>query len=520
MSNIFTIMDDAELTQDEVLKAELFCQQFLESRFPSVDFRQGTGIRDMVIRPAAVLLASINKATNTYFSDISIKDITDSTSEELTDMILSNFFIERKAGSNSKIMARLYFAFPGNIPANVQISRSAYFSTDNDRKFYPTAAISLSPPAETKLTGITYLQFDSAEDLWYADIEMESESADSNYDLEDGDLIYFTIFNPYFIKGEILYLISTAVEKETNREMIDRSYSAISTRNLINDPSIISRLNDMFNYIKNIKTVGMGDVDMYRDRVLVDNPITPEEKVGFSIGGKVDIYCHVDPVTQVRQLVTDAYGDIYVTGSVFSLIRSAITGNSNGDPDLIDYAVPFTVTNVGTTTYTNGVPVDPVADIGLSARQVLKVSYGVDLAFKTASFIIKRFGGLEDIQTFLDNSKNRVVCADYLARSYEPVVINIVAKTHNVVPTDLSTFDTEMKNHLDSIADGGELYMSAIYGILNSCGITDAQVPITVKCTYINKGLNKVETLLTDSYILKSTSRFVYDGAVITKAVD
>ena len=95
MSNIFTIMDDAELTQDEVLKAELFCQQFLESRVPSVDFRQGTGIRDMVIRPAAVLLASINKATNTYFSDISIKDITDSTSEELTDMILSNFFIER-----------------------------------------------------------------------------------------------------------------------------------------------------------------------------------------------------------------------------------------------------------------------------------------------------------------------------------------------------------------------------------------------------------------------------------------
>lgn len=517
MSNIFTLMDDAELTQDEVLKSELFCQQFLEGKFPDVDFRQGTGVRDMVIRPSAILLASINKAVTTYFSNMSIKDITDSTPEEMADKILSNYFIERKQGTNTIIKARLYFAFPGNMPANVQIPSNSYFSTDNERKYYPKASLILSPPVDVKLPNIIYLQFDSAEELWYADVDLQAEKPDLTYDLDTGDLIYFTIFNPYFIKGEILYLSANAVVKETNVQMIERSYSAISTRNLINDPSITSRLNDVFNFIKSIRVVGMGDTDMYRDRVKVDNPLNLEEKVGFSIGGKVDVYCHVEPVTQIIQFTTDVNGDIYIPGSVFAVSRSPISGNLDGTADTIPYAKVFTTTMSNCSAYVEGVPTDPIKDVGLSARQILKISFGNLYPHETASLVVKRFGGIQDIQDFTDSDRNRVVSADYLIRSFEPVIIKINAQTHTTPPVDLATFNEEIRQYIDSIPNGGDLYMSTIYGIMNSCGITDVVVPINVQCTSITKGLEMFTMGLVDSYKLKSTSRFVYDGLSISK---
>ena len=97
MSNIFGIMNELELTRDDVLQAEVFAQQYLESKFPEVDFRQGTGVRDMVIRPNATLIALVNKAITVSFEQMSIKDITNDTPEETADKILSNFFITRKA---------------------------------------------------------------------------------------------------------------------------------------------------------------------------------------------------------------------------------------------------------------------------------------------------------------------------------------------------------------------------------------------------------------------------------------
>lgn len=518
MSNIFTLIQDAEPTQDEILKSELFWQQFLEAKFPDVDFRQGTGIRDMVIRPGALLLATVNKGIDKYFSEMSVKDITDNTTEETADKIMSNFFIERKKGTSTIIKARLYFAFPGNIPANVQIPGTAFFSPDNEKKYYPLRSISLNAPSDVKIDGVIYLQFDSAEELWYADVDLQAEKANLDYDIDTGDLIYFTIFNPYFIKGEVLYLSTNAIEKETNTQMITRSYSAISTRNLINDPSIVSRLNDVFNFIKNVKVVGFGDVDMYRDIITVDNPLNTAEKVTFSVGGKVDTYCYVDPVTRIKQYTTDADGDIYIDGAVFSVARSAISGNANGDADLVPANQTYTVTMVDCTDYVDYNPVNPLLDVGLSARQRIKIHFGFDFANKTASFVVRHFGGLLDIQKFMDNTQNRVVCGDYLVRSFEPVLVKLNIKTHNTPPLDITEFETEMKQYIDSIPEGGDIYLSTIYGILNQTGITDAVAPIDVKCTHVDKGMTATVTQLTDAYKLRNTSRFIYDGITIAKA--
>lgn len=119
---------------------------------------------------------------------------------------------------------------------------------------------------------------------------MSSQSSDESFnDLTEGDLLYFTLFNPYFVKGKILYMSSPAVREETNLEMVERSYNSISTRNLINDPSITSRITDVFNYVKYMKVVGMGDPDMWRDYVQVegifDDPATEvPEKYRIHLG--------------------------------------------------------------------------------------------------------------------------------------------------------------------------------------------------------------------------------------------
>ncbi len=334
-TDLYTVLPGLEVSQDEILQAELAAQKILEAQYPDLDLRQGTGLRDLVIRPSATLLALVNKAVLYYFDQNTLPGITDSSPTEIVDKILSNWFVERKAGVKSVISARMYFA----VTKNVTIGTEVFFSPDNIKKFYPVSTYSFSP---------SDLQYETFSGEYYVDIDLVADKEGSDYDLTSGSLLYFSNFDAYFLRGEINYLKEISTVTESNSAFISRTQTAVSTRNLINVPSIEARLREDFNYITSVTSIGYGDPEMYRDQVQVMAPpaVNP---ILIHIGGKTDVYTRVPLQTQVLQYVTDANGVASIPGPFLEVKRSTFSGGAANDTVAVYRTVPITgITYVGT----------------------------------------------------------------------------------------------------------------------------------------------------------------------------
>jgi hypothetical protein len=93
------------VSQDDVLTAQNFLEQFLSDSIPDGDFSKGTALRDLTIGALAAVFAYLTKEQNTIQSRQSLKTIqetvVDADPTSLRDSItalLSNFFISLKPG--------------------------------------------------------------------------------------------------------------------------------------------------------------------------------------------------------------------------------------------------------------------------------------------------------------------------------------------------------------------------------------------------------------------------------------
>ena len=262
MADLYSVITGIQPDQQDIIEAELLAKQILEANFPDLDLREGTGIRDLLLRPAAFLLALCNKGFDTYFAQNTLAGIDNTSSGELVDDILGNLFLSRNLGTQAVINVRLYFARQ----KVVTLTTSASFSTDGTLLFFPI---------ETMSYPSTALQYDAFYNEWYLDVDMVAAEKGIEYNIGTGSLLYFTNFDPFFLRGEINFLSQASIAPETNLEFISRAESSISTRNLINKPSIDNRLRQDFNYLNRIVTIGAGDPEMFRDQVEVTGSVGP-----------------------------------------------------------------------------------------------------------------------------------------------------------------------------------------------------------------------------------------------------
>ena len=69
MSDLYSVIPALSPTSDEIVAAELLAKQILEAQFPDLDLREGTGLRDLVLRPTSYAFALLKKATDYYFAN-------------------------------------------------------------------------------------------------------------------------------------------------------------------------------------------------------------------------------------------------------------------------------------------------------------------------------------------------------------------------------------------------------------------------------------------------------------------
>jgi hypothetical protein len=352
--DLYSYLPGIELTADELLNAELLAYQILSAKFPDLDLREGTGLRDLVIRPNATLLAMTQKAMQFYFAQNTISGVTEDTPRVFVDKLLSNFFMSRKEGNQAVLNARLFFAKS----KSVSLPSDVFFSPDNTLKFFPSVSASYSEDQ---------LVYDSASNQYYLDVDLTAEKSGVAYNITGGSLIYFSSFDPFFLHAEINFLRQTAEDLESNSAFIKRTEDAISTRNLINVPSIASRLLEDIPLIEQVTTFGFGDVEMIRDQIKIYVPGVADP-VWIHNGGKVDVFCRTPLSSSIVQLLTDSTGKINLSGSIYKFNRSTLTGGQ--DPDTVPVLDQKSVTSL---TRTGSLATATVTAHGYSTGDVITI---------------------------------------------------------------------------------------------------------------------------------------------------
>lgn len=370
--DLYSYLPGIEVSANEILQAELLAYQILSAKFPDLDLREGTGIRDLVIRPSATILAMIEKALLLYFAQNTLEGVDNTTPTIFVDKLLSNFFVTRKQGNKSIISARLFFAKS----KAVGLPSDIFFSPDNSLKFFPATSVSFT---ESQLT------YDAGSNEWYLDVDLTAEKAGLAYNITGGSLIYFSNFDPFFLRADINYLKQVAEDIESNSAFINRTQDSISTRNLVNVPSIATKLLQDIPLIEQVTTFGMGDVEMIRDEVKILTPGVADP-IWIHGGGKVDVFCRLPLATSILQLTTDASGLINLTGSIYKFSRSSISGGSLADTlPLQDYK------SVTSLTQTAGTATATVTTHGYSTGDTISI-YGATPAGFNGDFVITNTG--------------------------------------------------------------------------------------------------------------------------------
>lgn len=282
------------VSQDDVLTAQNFLEQFLSDSIPDGDFSKGTALRDLTIGALAAVFAYLTKEQNTIQSRQSLKTIqetvVDADPTSLRDSItalLSNFFISLKPGRYARgtAVGHTSQALDIFIQPTQRFTKSPglVFAVDSTGT-YVIQRTELLPVTDSNGVVIEY-QFR---------IPLVALAIGPAFNIEPGLFSSFDAFSPYVTRIENTEKFAGGKSEESTAEVLARAPTAISIRNLINDRSIQAVLTDTFPDIKKLLVVGYGEPEMQRDTLEAVGP-----RLAVHVGGCTDIYVNLDIVEAV-----------------------------------------------------------------------------------------------------------------------------------------------------------------------------------------------------------------------------
>lgn len=452
--NLYETFTDLIVSKEDYTEAEVFTQQYLNALYPTLDLREGSPLRDIVIRPCATMIALVNKGVVKHFTDNTIAGATDATPTATVDALLSNFFLSRNMGGKTRILAQVRFSV--SIPSNaVSIPVTTTFSVDNTYKYSPVQATTLSITDGTlrlysDVTGTQY---------YFGNILLEAQDTGTASDVDVGqEFLFFTIFDPYFLGASVTSIQLAGVDAETNLEFISRAGNAISTRNLINEPSIAVQINAKFPTVKALTVSGYGDYEQFRDYRLLPLSTSPTP-VPVHLGGFVDLYVNTSLKEKLVRVVTGLDGSALIDfpHPVIEVDKPALgvkaTENTDGSPveeeDATLIIGDLNDLRMEDLQYSEISEVPWEFQTGFSTKQRLKAS-SAGVPFPPNSTFDLNFlywESIDSIQSFLDDPSIRVVAANYLARGYSVVEVFPTLRIVGGAPTDPDLI-TELKGFI------------------------------------------------------------------------
>lgn len=398
----YTISDE-----DITYAKNTLIQLLMDNGFDGV-LEDGSAVYDLLIKPNALIYALINKdiaRAKAYLSldaAAAIKDELGDEYDTIVDAILGNWFIERRDGKSSRGVIRCYFSKPLEV---IHINKNNTYFIIDDIKYIPQA--------DSTYTQVDFVKRDTGTVLSsnvYLDISVESELP-TDAKVMPGAQVSGYMNTMYFLNAEIINEFAHGESKENTETFINRAHDVITTRELITYKAINTVLVNEFDSLSEVFTAGYGDIEQIRD-------IRTFDRITVHVGNHADIYCKTPifktsntfkvNVDSLVHLETEE-GPIYVI-DVLDVIFHTVDETGNKVSKKLNYFVRYLDEGLwGSPRNTVSLYVDLEGEYLIDDTEV-------EVYYLTSNLV-------PEIQRFVSNDDQRVVCYDPLIKSKFPIII-------------------------------------------------------------------------------------------------
>ena len=458
----------------------------LRAKYPKLDFRRGTVLRDLLVdTDAAIGTLFAQQAEEQRLSSSLVELVRRSESGETVDAtdvaaIMSNFNMAPNNGTKAKGYVRVVVS---NKRDHVLL-KGIRFHTVDGIYFVSTSDVSASinPSGEQQVK-----QYEGVSNFWYL-VPVEAEAVGSAGNIGQGTALETPATIADFVSASAYTAFSQGSDLEALDKTVARIQDSLSVRSLTTKTGIESvvrdRLDDTENPVVAISVCGYGNPAQLRDK---------HNLFGVAVGGRVDVYVRnftnlpvTDSLVKTGKLISDPEADtgtfsISVPASEVPGIISVYSVSDADAQSLASYAFSATypadvsatwhdirVTDTDTVEAANTVWRGAdilVSDVPVS-EEVRKSRE------KTFRVVLTRLPAADELQSLVDDGTARNEGTDIVVRG--PMIVNVsikaVVRYSHATGFDKDKARADICSYVNTRGFVGRLARSEIASLLTDCG--------------------------------------------------
>ena len=508
----------SELTPQQVTDVELELVAMLQDVYPNLDLERGQVLRDLVLRPAAIVYALTNLTVDKARRSMSLSEIeADPTlaDTDTVDAVLSNFLMTRQAATVTTGL--LTIVVEGLITTSILANTT--FTDMNGNVFIVTDTYT-GVTSQSLVISTTDRLLRARSDGRYAfTIPIVAQTA--GYIAVQRDT-RFTL-SPQIARLYDAYAESDFTpgrDEQSNAQLVNELKNGITAKSMGGRQQVDALIRAQFPSTTDISQIGNGDVEMARDRHNV---------FGISHGGKADLYVRsavfpqtvnieksavlVDAALQTWQVTLTRF-DFPGFYDVVSIVQKGQEGITLGSLEIASEVRGVDLTSYDSSEFT---PSIPSSQEGVySAYQTATIIFtdpnrstaGLTEGQSTADYVLAVRGmqDIGDIQSHVGHRTRAYPTGDYLVKAPIPCLVNVevVVEIRPGVTINQSAAKTAIVNIINSLTfDDGRLPVSLIADAIQELLPAGATIRLPIHVSGNIRQANSVWTSVSATDVLE-----------------
>jgi len=439
----------AETTEERQARIARELQALLTVEIPAGDFSLGTVLYELLVKPAAVTLASQETGLDELRNSMSLLQVMQDplAPESSVDNLLSNYNVSRRTGSQAVGLVNIYTTTANN----VYVSNSTVIVCGGISLRPTKSFVGVVGEVNTLDTAdVSYVQARQFGTGAYVFSIEAATISNTESVLSPGQKCTISIQNSFITKVEIGSTFTGGSIKETNTELLVRAATSVNSKVTTGRANIQSLLegNEVVTVL-DVGVFGMGDVLQIRDKA---------NSAGVSSGGHVDVYVSTSPVPSSASVTLtgerqsdgmwriDVPADPYAGAYAVTAVRY---GDNEYNTDL---------------THVFGYDTDETAPLITAPEHaryskyqtlhVLLTAVDINDAITTADFEVDVLfmPGIATLQEYVNDPDIRSYAFDTLIKATVPVITGVsvtIEYSQGVTPPSLDVLQQAVSNELN-----------------------------------------------------------------------
>lgn len=453
----------------------------------AADVTPGSVLGELVVKSLANAQLKFSVEVDSLKQGATISDALNSTEDtyyEAVDKIASNFDTQRNQGRKAS----------GKIKLTVKTNKSYYFPAGFS---FTQPALSFdfvtSKAYSANDTGSADLELKQEGGLFYVVIPVEAKVLTGSANVSNGTKFVLTSSGglPEFVSAAAYGNFSSGQSKETDRELIARFKTGMSAKNLLSATAINSVLRDVAPNFKEASVVGIGDVELTRNKNNV---------FGIGLPGMVDVYVRTSRVITTTKLsvtgtkIVGGANDgrwqmTFGADAVPGFYRVTTIVQSKGD-FLGTQQLVSTSYGVDTTTVVRANTVPAAKDARFTRYQTCTVVFDYTSSASSALFdvTVEHMPYLGEIQSLFLADTTRSPGADYLVKAVVPCNVTVFLKAAKKSATqtiDVAGMKKDIFDYVNGLPMGESVNASSIVNICHKYNVKQVELPVLMTGTIL-----------------------------------